>query len=112
MFEPNGTHIYYARQTSVAGYLGIDDTASFGPEHYVSCARILTNESQIGVNYYAGNGPEVANVLIQAGKASLSRQIPLPVARGASDDNSPLPVARVTIQRNLTTGEIEGAIVP
>lgn len=113
VFETNGTHVYYARQSGAAGYLDVDDTTSFGPEHYyASCARILTGEYQVGVNYYSGDGPEVATVFIQAGTASLSRQIPLPVARGTSGDNSPLPVARVTIQRNLTTGEIEGAIVP
>lgn len=113
VFEPNGTHVYYTARIGTAGYLDVDDVTSFGPEHYFSdCSRILTGEYRVGVNYYHGATPEVATVFIQAGTASFSRQINLPTSLGASGNANPVPVARVIVQRNPTTGEIEAAIVP
>lgn len=113
VFEPNGNHVYYAARSGVAGYLDVDDTSSFGPEHYyASCASLMTGEYRVGVNYYYGSAPEVASVFIQAGTNSLTRQITLPTQRGSSGNASPVPVARITLQRNPTTGEIEGAILP
>jgi predicted alpha/beta hydrolase family esterase len=113
VFEPNGNHVYYTARSGVAGYLDVDDTSSFGPEHYyASCASLMTGEYRVGVNYYYGSAPEVASVFIQAGTNSLTRQITLPTQRGPSGNASPVPVARVTLQRNPTTAEIEGAILP
>lgn len=113
VFEPNGVHVYYRNRQGVAGFLDVDDVTSFGPEHYYSnCARIVTGEYRIGVNYYFGRGPETASVLIQAGTVSFSKQVPLPVALGSGGDANPTPVARVVLQRNPVTGEIEAAIVP
>ena len=113
IFEPNGTHVYYGAPSGTAGYLDVDDVTSFGPEHYYSdCTRIITGEYRIGVNYYSGRSPEVATVLIQAGTNSFSRQISLPVERGSSGNNSPVPVARVVVQRDPSTGAIEASIVP
>lgn len=110
--EPNGIHVYYAAKTGLAGSLDLDDVTSFGPEHYFSnCSKIIAGEYNVGVNYFRGSAPEVATVFIQAGTASFSRQISLPAARGSSGNNSPVPVARVIIQRDPTTGVFDAAIV-
>jgi len=34
IYEPNGTHVYYSNRQGVSGFLDVDDTSSFGPEHY------------------------------------------------------------------------------
>jgi hypothetical protein len=113
VFEPDGSHVFYQALTGSAGYLDVDDVTSYGPEHYYSdCSRILTGEYRVGVNYYRGSAPEVATVFIQAGTASFSKQISLSSARGSSGDASPILAARVVIQRNPATNEIEAAIVP
>jgi len=72
----------------------------------------MTGEYRVGVNYYRGAAPEVATILIQAGTTSLSRQISLPVAHASAGDDSPILAARVVIERNPTTNEIEAAIIP
>lgn len=36
IFEPNGVHIYYRNKQGEIGYLDVDDTSSYGPEHYFS----------------------------------------------------------------------------
>jgi hypothetical protein len=113
VFEPNGAHVYYAASVGLAGSLDVDDVTSFGPEHYFSdCSNIIAGEYRIAVNYFSGASPEVATVFIQAGTASFSRQISLPAARGGFGNNSPVPVARVIVQRDPTTGVIEATIVP
>lgn len=113
VFEPDGSHVYYQTASGSAGYLDVDDVTAYGPEHYYSdCAQIMTGEYRVGVNYYRGAAPEIATILIQAGTASFSRQISLPAERRAAGDDSPILVARVVIQRNASTNEIEAAIVP
>lgn len=43
IFEPStsnssGFHIYYRNRTGISGYLDVDDTNGYGPEHYyTSC---------------------------------------------------------------------------
>jgi hypothetical protein len=113
VFEPDGSHVYYRTTSGSAGYLDVDDITAYGPEHYYSnCARIMTGEYRVGVNYYRGAAPEVATILIQAGTTSLSRQISLPVAHASAGDDSPILAARVVIERNPSTNEIEAAIIP
>lgn len=113
VFEPNGSHVFYQTLTGSAGYLDVDDITSYGPEHYYSdCARIMTGEYRVSVNYYRGSAPEVATIFIQAGTTSFSRQISLPAERGPAGNDSPILAARVIIQRNPTNNEIEAAIVP
>lgn len=74
VFEPNGTHVYYANLTGISGYLDLDDVTGYGPEHYyVSCDTIETGTYRIGVNYYYGYSPETGTVTLQAGDQIRSR---------------------------------------
>lgn len=37
-YEPNGSHVYWRSRSGSAGYLDVDNTYSYGPEHYfASC---------------------------------------------------------------------------
>ena len=118
VFEPGGTHVYYGNRRGVSGYLDLDDVTGFGPEHYfVEC---LTPESEnlddylgtyrVGVNYFSGEGPETARVQISVNGGQEIRTFtqPLPAARGSSGNDSPVPIANVTI--SLAEGALKYAI--
>lgn len=104
-FEPNGTHVYYANRFGPSGFLDVDDVTSFGPEHYfVGCDTLETGTYRIGVNYYSGSAPEVANILIQGGLQSRGFTIFLPTALGFSGDASPQPVGTINVTGNSQDG--------
>jgi hypothetical protein len=97
-FEPNGAHVYYAHTVGPSGFLDVDDVTGFGPEHYyVSCSTLETGSYRIGVNYYRGSAPEVANVLVAAGLNTRSYSIFLPAALGSSGDANPMPVGTIVV---------------
>lgn len=98
VFEPSGWHVYYANRAGLSGYLDVDVVSGFGPEHYyVSCDTLQTGNYQIGVNYYSGYAPEVAQVNIQAGLELRSYEVFLPSALGSSGDASPIPVGTIAV---------------
>lgn len=104
-FEPNGSHVYYANLHGQSGELDRDDVTSFGPEHYVvQCGKLEAGTYEIAVNYFAGSGPEVAQVLIQAGLGSRQFAIPLNESVGFSGDDSPIPVAKIVVSGNNQDG--------
>jgi|LakMenEpi03Aug12_release.lakeMendotaPanAssembly.Ray.scaffolds.fasta_scaffold252368_2 uncharacterized protein YfaP (DUF2135 family) len=50
------------------GYLDVDDTSGYGPEHYyTTCSKMLTGNYTISLNYYRGSAPSVATLDVQAG---------------------------------------------
>ncbi|HDN26424.1 MAG TPA: hypothetical protein ENG03_04900 [Thioploca sp.] len=54
VFEPDKTHVYYGAKTGVSGYLDVDNTRGFGPEHYYSdCKKLQFGEYLVGVKYYS-----------------------------------------------------------
>jgi hypothetical protein len=102
VFEPNGTHVYYANRFGPSGFLDVDDVSGFGPEHYtVRCTDTLeTGTYRIGVNYYFGTAPEVANVVIAAGLNVKSYSIFLSNSLGSSGDVNPVPVGNIVVTVN------------
>ncbi len=104
-FEPNGTHVFYARLQGISGRLDLDDITGIGPEHYfVPCATLEAGTYRIGVNYFSGTAPETANVQIAAGTSVRSFSVPLPVARGRAGDTTPAFVADVLVTGDATQG--------
>jgi len=105
VFEPNGTHVYYANLTGPSGFLDVDDVTSFGPEHYfVDCSTLEAGTYAVAVNYFRGDGPEDARVLIQAGLITRGFNIPLSTAVGTAGDNSPISVAGIMVTGSLGEG--------
>ncbi len=98
VFEPGGSHVYYAARQGTSGYLDVDDVSSFGPEHYyASCQRLETGEYRVGVNYYRGSGPETARIQVEAGDEVRNFTQALASDRGSSGNASPIPVATVVV---------------
>lgn len=101
VYEPNGFHVYYSRRTGVSGELDRDDVTSFGPEHYtVPCDSLETGVYRIGVNYFRGRTPEVAQISIRTddGNIRIFNQR-LSIARGTAGNNSPIIVATIKVSR-------------
>lgn len=100
--EPNGTHVYYSNLQGVSGYLDLDDTTSYGPEHYyVSCETLEIGSYSVGVNYYSGSGSETAQVQVTTGDGNTrTYSQSLSTAVGSSGDNSPIPISTITVSKD------------
>lgn len=105
IFEPNGSHVYYGQLQGVSGYLDLDDTTSYGPEHYfVSCSSLEAGTYSVGVNYFRGSLPETAQIQIKAGLSVRTFTRNLPTMRGPEWDGSPVSVANITVTGNQQNG--------
>jgi hypothetical protein len=99
IIEPNGNQVYYGNMSGLCGYLDLDDITSYGPEHYyVSCGGIREGTFKIGVNYFRGYSPEVAQIQVSTsdGITRTFRQ-DLPVSHGSSGNSSPIIVAFIDV---------------
>lgn len=66
-FEPNGVHVYYASRQGFTGYLDVDNTSGFGPEHYyATCtpAYLQTGIYDFAVANYYGSTGRVATIQV------------------------------------------------
>ena len=106
VFEPDGSHVYYAALQGTSGYLDYDDVTSFGPEHYyvVSCDTLAAGTYRVGVNYYRGSAPETASVQIQAGDIIKVYSISLSQAEGSAGNANPESVANVEVVGDPVNG--------
>ncbi len=105
VFEPDGTHVYYANKNGTSGYLDMDDTDGFGPEHYyVGCGTLEVGTYRVGINYYYGTAPTSAIVQIKAGDSIRSYTINLPQAFGSAGNSYPVPVADITVTGDALHG--------
>lgn len=101
VFEPTDTHVYYSNRTGDAGYLDLDDTDQYGPEHYYTdCNNVKEGTYTIGVNYYRGYSAENATVQINYGSQVESTSLTLPISKGTSGNSAPEIVVRVHVKKN------------
>lgn len=100
VFEPDGAHVSYLDKQGGVGYLDVDDTASFGPEHYYTdCVNLQTGTYTVGVNYFYGNAPEIASVTISTPVSIVTRTLDLAYSNGSSGNSSPAQVGKIKITR-------------
>lgn len=53
-FEPNGRHVYYGAKQGNFGFLDVDNTSGYGPEHYYAdCTPAAIGTFTIGVTNYS-----------------------------------------------------------
>lgn len=99
VFEPDGSHVYYANKLGTSGYLDYDDVTSRGPEHYyvVNCESLATGTYRVSVSYYRGYSPETAYVQVQAGDVIRNYSTYLPQAEGWAGDTNPEGVADIEV---------------
>jgi hypothetical protein len=105
-FEPNGSHVYYSNRVGLSGHLDRDDRDGYGPEHYyVACSDVELGAYNIGVNYFRGSGPERATFQITTADGytqTIYQQ--LDTARGSDGNDSPVDVARITVNADGNGG--------
>lgn len=66
--EPNNVHVFYGNTSGISGFLDLDDTNGFGPEHYfTNCSTMVPGEYRVGVNYYQGTGNSTMSISVSAG---------------------------------------------
>lgn len=98
VYEPDGSHVFYGYPQGTSGYLDIDDTSGYGPEHYYAkCENLQTGTYRIGVNYYDGDRPETAVIQVRAHNQHREYKKLLASALGPDGDNSPTTVADVIV---------------
>jgi uncharacterized protein YfaP (DUF2135 family) len=66
IFEPN-FHVYYTQKNGTNGYLDLDDTNGYGPEHYYTGCNLELGNYTFKVNYYSGSAPSTAVLSVSAG---------------------------------------------
>jgi hypothetical protein len=111
-FEPDGSHVFYINKQGTSGALDVDDTSSFGPEHYtVSCANLVAGTYKFGVNYFAGSGPETATVNVEAGSQTRTFTVDLVDAVASAGNDSPIPVANIIATEGADPGSFLFQIV-
>jgi len=72
--DPAGETAWYSSQyTSSGGYLDIDDTSSYGPEHYTLTTENTVYYDQgyvISLHYYSGEGPTSYSVTVSVNEGT------------------------------------------
>lgn len=102
VYEPDGTHVFYSNKQGHVGSLDVDDVTSYGPEHYyTSCASLATGTYTIGVNYFYGNGPEVAIITISTPFSSVTRSVNLTTVMGSGGNNSPIIIGTINVTMDV-----------
>lgn len=71
IYEPDSTHVYFSNLVGNYGYLDLDDTNGYGPEHYYIVENGLKDGTyQVWLHYYYGANPETANLMIVARRSN------------------------------------------
>jgi hypothetical protein len=88
VYEPDGQHVYYGATLGGLGYLDVDNTSGYGPEHYyASCSTAAVGGSfLVGVANYSGATGRVAT--LQLSSASFIGD-PLSVTLGSPTGSAP-----------------------
>lgn len=113
IFEPTGTQVFYSRRSGDFGFLDVDDTDGFGPEHYyLSCETLRDNPAAVGkyrfaANYFSGETPEIARVTVKTPNSVTTYFKSLSAPRGSSGNSSPVPVANVVVSKNPQNGRFD-----
>jgi len=56
--EPNGAHVYYGNKSGDDGFLDVDDTDGYGPEHYIAGTVTTGNDYAAYVHCFSVNMDE------------------------------------------------------
>lgn len=108
--EATGDHVSYRNRQGSVGYLDVDNTYAYGPEHYFATCDsdgIVAGDYQIAVNNFAAPAGTVATIQAAGSREGvlLTRQIVLGNALGSAGDNSPEPVLDVIVSKD-ENGEV------
>ncbi|WP_141736809.1 hypothetical protein [Oligoflexus tunisiensis] len=113
-FEPGGFHVYYAARAGASGYLDVDNTAGFGPEHYYAtcdAATLRTGTYRISVANWGRADGRTATVLIESNKDGVLATKSLTL--GGSTGSTPTHhFFDVIVSRDEETGIFSASVGP
>ena len=117
VFEPNGTHVYYAAMQGSSGYLDTNNTYGYGPEHYfASCdpSVLQTGTYQISINNFNGADNETATVQVATpyGGEFFPEQVNTGPTMGLAGNLNPIPVLTVGVSEDPVTGVYTFSVSP
>ncbi|MEX3983861.1 hypothetical protein AB4Y45_33290 [Paraburkholderia sp. EG287A] len=106
VYEPGGSHVYFASRQGQVGYLDTDNTVGYGPEHYyATCdANVLQPGAyQLGLVDYRAADNETATIQVATKDGViLTKQF----ATGpATMGTSATPVMTVNVAKDSSTGQ-------
>jgi hypothetical protein len=105
VYEPNGMQVFWNNLQGYSGTLDRDDRTGYGPEHYYvpSCETLEHGIYHIALDYFKGDGPEVATVQIAAGLLVRTYEIPMPSEYYGSTDYPKL-IANISVKNDENGG--------
>jgi hypothetical protein len=109
IFEPDNMHVYYLAKTGTSGYLDVDNTLGFGPEHYyTNCNQLQVGEYVFALNYFNDELDSYDSLPARPTSVTLTLTVPGSTRTFTSvltDDiqragnGTPLRVAKITVDR-------------
>jgi hypothetical protein len=104
-FEPSGDHVYWIEKAGQVGYLDVDNTSGYGPEHYfASCDADVLQEGtySIGVNNYSGADGRTATVQVSTTSIAdlVTKSVTLGESRGGAGDDDPIMLININVSKD------------
>ncbi len=105
VYEPNGTQVFWYNLDGYSGYLDRDDRSGYGPEHYnvPSCETLEHGIYHLALDYYKGDGPEMATIQVQAGLIVRTFEVYLP-SENYGTPNYPELIANIWVKNGANGG--------
>jgi hypothetical protein len=113
-YEPNGIHVFYSNMTGTSGYLDVDNTTSYGPEHYyASCdsSKLQTGTYRVSVANYARATGRTATVQIASFYDGVlnTKSVTLGAETGSTPSEN---LFNVVVSKNSSTGKYSVSLSP
>ncbi|WP_240154269.1 hypothetical protein [Comamonas sp. Tr-654] len=113
-YEPGGSHVYYRYMRGASGYLDVDNTVAYGPEHYyASCdsARLQEGTYRVAIANYARAAGRVATVQVASWDDGVlgTKSVTLGAATG---DNPVYAMFNVVVSKNAQNGKYSATLAP
>jgi hypothetical protein len=105
VYEPNGMQVFWYNLQGYSGALDRDDRSGYGPEHYSvpSCDTLERGVYHVALDYFKGDGPEMATLQIEAGLLVRTYEIPMPSEYFGSTDYPEL-IANILVKSSTNGG--------
>lgn len=114
VYEPDGSHVYYDSMSGTSGFLDVDNTDGYGPEHYYTdCNQLQIGEYSVGLNYFSDHialideqptRPVKVTTVISVPGASRTIYTTLTNYREEEGDSTPQSIAKIRVESFITEG--------
>jgi hypothetical protein len=115
VYEPDGSHVYWDAPGGVSGRLDIENSRSYGPEHYyAACSTdtLQTGTYAVHINHYDGAVGRTVTLQVASSDGGLltSRSFPAGEPQKEAGDAAPRRVLGVTVAQDASSGAYTVAV--